>query len=290
MSQEKKSYISSLLGRRNTNEDAYYIFENLGVGGLAIDPSYPPVDFYCICDGHGGPEISDYVCKLLRRKLMTNRVEYPISESKSRAIFADIDKSLKKHKYDVAEASGTTAIVVVRYSASRGNIQVFNVGDCRAVLSHNGFAVPLTKDHKPSWPDERIRIDRINQKLGLQEIDGPHRIGYRYGDWRVHNLSVSRAFGDYDSTPQVTCVPEVFKYRLGKSDEFIILACDGLWDVVDNTTAVNIARYYILNGHDPVYTCGVVNNNKNNDISEILAQYAYSNGSTDNITVMVIVL
>ena len=106
---------------------------------------------------------------------------------------------------------------------------MLNVGDSRAVLcNYKNFAVPLTVDHKPNLLKERKRIEKLGGKI---KFDG--------SDWRIKDLSLSRAFGDLDTFPYVTHKPDISKYSLNKKDKFIIFACDGLWDVMSNSQAEN---------------------------------------------------
>jgi serine/threonine protein phosphatase PrpC len=133
------------------------------------------------------------------------------------------------------------------------------------------MAIAKTKDHKPNWPEEKERIT----KLGGQ-------IYYDGYDWRIKDLSVSRAFGDNDATPYLTSKPEVFRHRITQSDKFMILACDGLWDVLDNQTAVNLVLSECYN-----IRTGLRNNIKSN-IARKLADFALEKGSTDNITVVIV--
>ena len=120
-------------------------------------------------------------------------------------------------------------------------------------------------------PEERHRISKLG---GKPYFDGE--------DWRISDLSVSRAFGDIDAGPCVTHTPDIFQYRLEKSDKFLVLACDGLWDVLNNNDAVN----FILNNcYDNTLTKRI---NKKQDIAQQLAEHALRKGSTDNITIVIV--
>ena len=72
---------------------------------------------------------------------------------------------------------------------------------------------------------------------------GIYDIKFDGSDWRIKDLSLSRAFGDTDASPYVTHLPQIYKYTLDKKDKFIIFGCDGLWDVMSNKKATD----YILN-------------------------------------------
>lgn len=279
---------SSLCGRRPTNEDAEVYFINLSNG--SINSSYAPVDFFAICDGHGGSEVSEFVSAELKRYLTNRNITYPLQTHKINGIYDSIQKKLINHPKKIADGCGSTALVLVRYFDSRTNqygIQVINSGDCRAVLSRNGLAIPLTKDHKPFWSDERRRIDMVNKKHSMN-----NQIEFLDGDWRIGDLSVSRSFGDLDNTPHVTHIPESFCYELMAEDEFVIMACDGLWDVMENHEAVNFVRDHLTNNHIDLYEIPgkypTTESIKKKNISRKLADYAIAMGSGDNVSVFII--
>jgi len=168
-------------------------------------------------------------------------------------------------------------------------IQVINIGDCRAVLSQKGLAIPLSKDHKPDWPDEKRRIYEVNRANGTDE-----KVHFEDQAWRIGDLSVSRAFGDLDNVPFVTHIPEIFTYVLNNNDKFIIMACDGLWDVVHSETAVNFVTDHLLK-NSATYTYNIPNrypphnDQSGNNIARKLADYALACGSTDNVSVLILI-
>ena len=79
---------------------------------------------------------------------------------------------------------------------------IANVGDSRAVMcNHKDEVIQLSQDHKPNSKLEKKRIEQLGGKI---KYDG--------SDWRVNDLSLSRAFGDLESTPYITHLPQIFKY------------------------------------------------------------------------------
>ncbi|KAH8584972.1 phosphatase 2C [Cryptosporidium sp. chipmunk genotype I] len=142
------------------------------------------------------------------------------------------------------EHCGTTAVVAVILPDESGDtpyLIVANAGDSRAVLSRSGQAIALSHDHKPELPLENERILKAHGTVENGRVDG--------------NLNMSRTLGDlqYKSdaslTPEeqkITAFPDVRIIPLTNEDEFIILACDGIWDVVDNQLCVDIVRRKIL--------------------------------------------
>jgi len=288
---------TSLQGKRESNEDTEEYFLNLNNNGTVYNNKLAPIDFFAICDGHGGKEVAKYIAPRLKKYLTDSKNEYPLSKDQIKNIYNHIQRELIDHPDDIARACGCTALVVIRFVENLHfleperveYIQVINLGDCRAVLSRDGIAIPLCKDHKPFWPDEKKRIDMVNKKYRTN-----NRIHFDAGDWRIGDLSVSRSFGDLDNTPYVSHLPDSFIYKINPQDEFIIMACDGLWDVVQNHEAVNFVRdhmndneiqYYDIPNYYPSPEAI-----KARSIARKLASYAIAKGSTDNVSIYIIFL
>jgi len=125
------------------------------------------------------------------------------------------------------ERSGSTCVVVM---LTPSHIICANAGDSRAVLQRGGKVLPLSFDHKPSNIPELQRIENAGGGVKNKRIDG--------------DLAVSRGLGDYAykkanlrpvSKQKVVPDPEFVVYpRNQELDEFIVLACDGVWDVATN--------------------------------------------------------
>uniref|UniRef100_A0A0D9WH97 protein-serine/threonine phosphatase n=1 Tax=Leersia perrieri TaxID=77586 RepID=A0A0D9WH97_9ORYZ len=123
---------------------------------------------------------------------------------------------------------GSTAVVAV---VGPTRVVVANSGDSRAVLCRAGVPVPLSVDHKPDRPDE---LERIKSAGG--------RVIYWDGARVLGVLAMSRAIGDGYLKPYVTSEPEVTVTERSDDDECLILASDGLWDVVTNEMACEVVR------------------------------------------------
>jgi len=168
-------YAWSLKGHREQNEDKHRSILNLD----GTHKNYNKVNFFAVYDGHGGKDVSTFLDKHLPKYFMSTRTVYPLSKNYVNSAYNALQSELKDYKY--AYTSGSTATVVINYKCNNHNyINVMNTGDSRCVLCRGNFAVPLTKDHKPSWPEEK---HRITQKGGKPYFDGH--------DWRINNLSVS---------------------------------------------------------------------------------------------------
>ncbi|KAJ6240972.1 leucine rich repeat containing protein [Anaeramoeba flamelloides] len=161
------------------------------------------------------------------------------------------NKLIKKN-----EISGSTAIIILIV----GN-RIFsgNIGDSRSVLCRNNNPIRMSVDHKPYLPQERERITKSG--------------GVVTEDLRINSgLAVSRAFGDLHYQPYVSSCPFVSRFRIQKNDRYIILACDGVWDVMSDQQAIKI----VLETKDPIKAAIRIKN------------YAMYLGSSDNISVIVI--
>ncbi|XP_068659985.1 probable protein phosphatase 2C 73 isoform X2 [Aristolochia californica] len=154
---------------------------------------------------------------------------------------AAVDKELELRPDLDSFYSGTTALTIVK----QGDLVVIaNVGDSRAVLattSEDGSLVPvqLTVDFKPGLP----QAERITQCKGrvfcLEDEPGVHRIWLP--DAETPGLAMSRAFGDYCVKDfGLISMPEVTQRNITDKDQFILLATDGVWDVISNQEAVEI--------------------------------------------------
>ena len=258
----------SLKGIRNQNEDRHSVIINLD----GHDKNIAPINFFGVYDGHGGKFVSNFLAESLPNLFIDKRIIYPVSRDYINKAFKFLEQKVLKQKYlDKALHCGSTCLVGIHYKkADQDYLNVMNVGDTRCVLCRDNFAIPLTKDHKPMWPEERHRIEKIG---GKPYFDGD--------DWRIKDLSVSRAFGDFDAEPFVINTPDIFRYKLDKNDKFLIFACDGLWDVLSNQDVIN----FVLN---ECYDKDLITRiNKNNNIARRIAEYALKKGSTDNLTVIV---
>ena len=128
-------------------------------------------------------------------------------------------------------------------------LQVINVGDSRAVAARDGTAEALSHDHKPERADEQARVEKsgglVKNFGGTWRVTTPEALAW--GQLKIKKgpnpiqLAVARSFGDITlkaPRPLLLSVPEVTIVDLGKSDNLVLLGCDGIWDVLSNATAV----------------------------------------------------
>ncbi|EMS53310.1 putative protein phosphatase 2C 45 [Triticum urartu] len=206
--------------------------------------------------GHGGAKVAEYV----KHNLFSHLLRHPKFMSDTKVA---IDDSYKSTDSEFLESDstqnqcGSTASTAVLVG---DRLFVANVGDSRAIICRAGNAVPVSKDHKPDQTDERQRIEEAGGFVMWA------------GTWRVGGvLAVSRAFGDKLLKQYVVVDPEIREEIVDESLEFLILASDGLWDVVSNEEAVDMTRSI----QDP------------EEAAKRLLQEAYKRESSDNITCVV---
>ena len=261
----------SLQGKRDSNEDQHISILNVNNNIKNINP----VNFIGIFDGHGGKLVSKYL-KTNLAKYIFKKTDVNIYQQKSNITSRFFIKLFDKMQHDLiknhpiaVKRCGSTALCAVQYiDVNNVNmLWIANIGDSRAVLynSKKG-AKALTYDHKPHHISEKLRIEKLGGKI---KFDG--------ADWRIGDLSLSRAVGDLDNTPYVTHNPEIFRYKLKHNDKFIIFGCDGLWDVISNKDATS----YINN---------MIENKYNGNMAKKLAEHAINKGSYDNVTITILFL
>jgi serine/threonine protein phosphatase PrpC len=159
---------------------------------------------------------------------------------------------------------GSTAIAALFIN---NKLFVANAGDSRAVMGDGSVAVRCSTDHKPDNPEEEERI----AKSGGVVVKTFNKFGNTIA--RVNGqLAVSRALGDHTFKPHVTSEPEVKEFVITPQHRILVMACDGLWDVIGDQEALDIAS----SEEDP------------SQAAIKLRDTAYNRGSGDNISVVVI--
>lgn len=146
----------------------------------------------------------------------------------------------KNMKEEPGSDSGCTAVVALL----KGNeLYVANAGDSRCIVCRNGKAVDMSFDHKPEDEPERERIIKAGGRVTA--------------DGRVNGgLNLSRAIGDHaykqskelsDKEQMITALPDIKTLTINPGeDEFLVLACDGIWNFMSSQQVVDFVRPMIL--------------------------------------------
>ncbi|CAN6918926.1 hypothetical protein HID58_040578 [Brassica napus] len=237
-------------GKRSSMED-FYETRIDGVDGEIVG-------LFGVFDGHGGARAAEYV----KQNLFSNLIRHPKFISDTTAAIADAykqtDSEFLNSENSQNRDAGSTASTAILVG---DRLLVANVGDSRAVICRGGNAIAVSRDHKPDQSDERQRIEDAGGFVMWA------------GTWRVGGvLAVSRAFGDRLLKQYVVADPEIQEEKVDSSLEFLILASDGLWDVVSNEEAVGMIKVI----EDP------------EEGARRLMTEAYQRGSADNITCVVV--
>lgn len=270
---------SGMQGWRVTMEDSHMACTTIPVDGSGR-PLSKGHAIFGVFDGHGGDFTSDYaaanflaifskhpsltkyasmkvddqadvpgVC-LLRKALSETFSILDMEIRKKQNQRNDTIMTMTDHDPDrmVAsrmrfERSGSTVVVVM---VTPSHIICANAGDSRAVLQRDGRALPLSFDHKPSNIPELERINDAGGFVRSKRVDG--------------DLAVSRGFGDFsyksiDGLPvkaqKVIPQPEFVVYpRDSRRDQFVILACDGIWDVATNEECADFVQNLLDEGEN----------------------------------------
>lgn len=261
------AHLASIKGERSSNEDNH----NIIVGLYDSNTKTAKVNYYGVYDGHGGKFVSNFLRNNLSQFFVDKQVMYPLNKLYVNCVYDKLQNVLvEKYKKEATDC-GSTCLVVCHFKENNKDyLNILNTGDSRCVICRNNIGIALTKDHKPDWPDEYCRITKLGGQI--------KKIGNTV---RINDLSVSRAFGDIESSKFVTHLPDLYKYKITEKDKFIIVACDGLWDVLSSQDAVN----FVLKN---CYDSDMVKINQNINISKKLSDYAIECDSGDNVTCIVV--
>ncbi|KAI3997522.1 hypothetical protein MKX01_008129 [Papaver californicum] len=305
----------SICGRRPEMEDAFSVVPqffsvpldmlfNDGVNRAIPDLSHSTAHFFGVYDGHGGSQVANY-CRdrfhlALAEELETLKQvfcdgvdmknDWQMKWEKAitncfRKVDSDIGSTTSSGEGSsepiAPDTVGSTAVVAMIFSS---HIIVSNCGDSRAVLCRGKEAMALSDDHKPNREDEYARIEAAGGKV------------INWNGSRVFGvLAMSRSIGDRYLKPSVIPDPEVMFVPRKKEDECLILASDGLWDVMTNEEACEAARRGIFAWHKKNGTDSRCEERGDGGIdfaaqaaAEYLSKLAIQKGSKDNITVIVV--
>lgn len=242
---------SSDIGHRQSFEDTHVILKSFG--------GYKDKSFFAIYDGHRGKEASEMAANLLHEILLVELKKGKYPKDCIEKAFIATDRQIENSGIE----SGTTAVIAFFEGQ---NLFVANAGDSRAVLDRGKFGVKrLSHDHKADDPDEVKRIEKAGGFV-TPKIEGVDVA-------RVNGIiAIARSLGDREFGELVSPKPYISETKLTQEDKRLILACDGVWDVMTDEDAVGL----ISKVEDP------------QKASEIFKNEALRRGSTDNISVMVV--
>ena len=260
-------------GKRPNQEDAVTVIMDLSDLGSALERPYlyQKFAFFGIYDGHSGGACSKLLQHKLHLKFAQSEIFFSDQSKAATDSCISVDEEICAELKDKDDESGSTALFLIIDGRSK-KFTVSNVGDSRCVLSRGGTAIDLSKDHRLSRADEKERIKRVGGVVKNNRFNGV--------------LAVSRSFGDVAHKPgnksessvgPLNAMPEIRTEAITDRDEFVLLATDGLWDIMDSQNAVNFLRL-ALNRHHKV-----------KQAVKDLVREAIKLGSVDNVSAVVVV-
>lgn len=225
-----------------------------------------PVDraYFAVFDGHGGVDAARYAAVHVH----VNAARQPeLLTDPARALreaFRRADEMfLWKAKRERLQ-SGTTGVCAL---ITGQTLHVAWLGDSQVILVQQGQVVKLMEPHKPERQDEKERIEALGGFVSHMDC------------WRVNGtLAVSRAIGDVFQKPYVSGEADSASRELTGSEDYLLLACDGFFDVVPHQEVAGL-----------VWSC-LVRQGSGLHVAEELVAAARERGSRDNITVVVVFL
>ena len=210
-----------------------------------------------IFDGHGGNDVVKYIKdrlpEIIKTNILNNNSYDNSMETKISLAFNKIDEELKF--YD-SEHTGSTATILL---LNDDQIYCANVGDSSAFIIYDNYLKKINIDHKCSDPKEEERIIRSGGKITKNRVMG--------------QLVLSRCLGDlYCKKYGVSNIPDISINKLERNIKYIVVASDGVWDVVGENDLMNLSK-----------------NRKNADgFCKDLVKLAIDKDSKDNVSCIVI--
>lgn len=288
-------FVAERKGERNDMQDAHVIFDDFTEEFTNKPVGISKMCYYGVFDGHAGHRAAQFAANHLHDNII---LKFPKGETanKDREIKKCLTDAYKKTDEEfLVEASkaspvwkdGSTAVTALVVDDV---LYVANLGDSRALLCRCGdngktSVVSLSKDHSPSQYEERMRIQKAGGTVREGRVLGVLEVSRSIGDGRFKRCGVS-------------CVPDVMRCTLTDNDRFLLLACDGLWKGFTVDSALKFINNILENEEseetvqesergpedvqiDPVSA-------RFQDACNKIASEAIRNGSSDNVTVMLV--
>eukprot|EP00405_Crypthecodinium_cohnii_P039936 CAMPEP_0206561254 /NCGR_PEP_ID=MMETSP0325_2-20121206/21505_1 /ASSEMBLY_ACC=CAM_ASM_000347 /TAXON_ID=2866 /ORGANISM="Crypthecodinium cohnii, Strain Seligo" /LENGTH=658 /DNA_ID=CAMNT_0054063161 /DNA_START=33 /DNA_END=2009 /DNA_ORIENTATION=- len=274
--------VAETQGRRPTHEDAHSLDCAEGWGQ------------FWLLDGHRGDEASTFGSKAITNEFHKAIVGGKLpSNARIQQGFRTVDNSLKKHLRSLppkkissgAANAGSTVVgaLVAQKEDGTFHVKLANCGDSRGLIikdpdeeCESSPVLLATADHKPNKSREQRRIEAAGGTVTgnrVPRVDG--------------RIAVSRAIGDFDlkadkrlkpSDQKVTCDPDVYEIADVPSGSLLVLACDGVWEVMTSKSVAKKVREQLHS--NPAADL--------KDVAASIVSHSYKKGSSDNLTVMIV--
>ena len=175
---------------------------------------------FCLFDGHGGDQVSIYLQKNFG-KIMKKYINESDNEIDFNELFQEIDEEFKNCKYYKIGSTATIIYIKKDLINKQKILYCINIGDSKCILTQTTGSRKLSYDDLLSDENEYNRIKNESGYIKNGRVCG--------------ELMLSRAFGDWEYKPYgVICLPHVTKIEINDKCKYVILASDGIWDVLDD--------------------------------------------------------
>ncbi|EGD72826.1 hypothetical protein PTSG_04555 [Salpingoeca rosetta] len=268
--------LSSMQGWRIHMEDAHTHVTNI--------PELPNTAFFAIFDGHGGKTVAQAGSAGIMKAILSSQ---PFKEAKTeqdktnaktleaatKQGLLDLDDLIKQEHEELRQGHDRSGSTVVTCFITPTHFVFGNCGDSRVVLVSNNVVKFASSDHKPTNASEQERVKKAGGFVEMGRVCG--------------NLAVSRALGDYEykdrsdlpaKDQKISAAADMTVIERTDQDNFLVMACDGIWDVCTNDQIRVFVTFYLERGYSTI------------QIAEKLLDHCLEIGSRDNMSVLVITL
>ena len=196
--------------------------EDIGIMIPDLTTDYK-VSLFGIFDGHGGNDVVKFVKDRLPQLIKNNLNDLCPVELAFKKSFEKVDQELK---FFDSEYIGTTATIIL---FKDNKIYCANVGDSKAYILYDNTYKQISSDHKCSVEEEAERIKKCGGKISKNRVMG--------------QLILTRTLGDlYVKQFGVINTPDISVIDISTNLKYVILASDGVWDVIDLDTLINMSK------------------------------------------------
>eukprot|EP01130_Rhizamoeba_saxonica_P017309 TRINITY_DN834_c0_g1_i2.p1 TRINITY_DN834_c0_g1~~TRINITY_DN834_c0_g1_i2.p1 ORF type:complete len:294 (-),score=88.71 TRINITY_DN834_c0_g1_i2:67-948(-) len=272
MSIRVSSGVYDVQGRRSTMEDTHKCIDDVIESNSDATFPFQNLSYFGVFDGHGGTEAAILLEQHLHKNLFKNEqfisgnVETAINEG-----FEETDNFIISEAIANDWTNGSTGVISIicdniLYTANVGDSEAILISEESGQVSHELLTFP----HKASDPDEKERIKNLGGHVFFNRVFGSLAVSRAFGDSRFKKPTSSNNF--------VSHVPYISKKELQPSNLALVLACDGLWDVMSYDETAQLVKENFDNNKDP------------GEVANALVHKALQLYTEDNVTVVVVYL
>jgi serine/threonine protein phosphatase PrpC len=258
-------------GPRKTMEDTHKRIDDIKTDLGYNSIPYSRVAYYAVYDGHGGAQTAEMVVDSLHPRIFGSKLfeEGDIVGAIHKG-FQEMDQLVVEEANKLNSMHGCTCVCSIILD---DEIYFANIGDSEGILISVENGVPtaknMTKAHKANEPSEKERIESLGGHVFFGRVYGSLAVSRSFGDAKYKRPKTSKDF--------VTWEPFTITETLSPNHKYMVLACDGLFDVMTHQEVADFTHNLFASGHDPT------------SVAKSLVIKAVKDLSTeDNVTVIVV--